>query len=104
VLKLIRKSILVLALAGFVSMATGTTIFLHVISTEHHEHHDFNGCPICQQLLLSSKKTIVISKILIQEIEPFTEYVEFFIQEKLPKNKFQSFFSRAPPDSAIYNF
>ncbi|MBN1973861.1 MAG: hypothetical protein JW787_09505 [Sedimentisphaerales bacterium] len=92
-----RKSILILALASFTAMATGTTIFLHIISTEHHEHHDQNTCTICQHSLLWSKKAIIIPQTTIQLIEQFAEYVQFCIQREILSVTLPSFFSRGPP-------
>jgi hypothetical protein len=104
VLGLARKTILILALASFISMATGTAIFLHIISTNHHEYHNHNKCPLCFQLLLTTPKTIIQPSIKIQNFELFLYYIQIYTQIEKTIIKFQLPLLRAPPVLSNYNF
>jgi hypothetical protein len=53
--RLTRKSVFVLTAVCFAALATGLTLQLHMISCEHPEGHDFEQCPVCQQLTALGK-------------------------------------------------
>ncbi len=103
-LKPARNIMLILALTCFISMATGLTLFVHIISLDQHEHHDHSKCPICQQSLLLSKKAVIEPETIIEKIELFSHNVQFYTQEEKTTIKFLFPLLRAPPCALFFNF
>lgn len=52
----LRNTVLVLAIVGFASMASGLTLQLHLAGAENSHHHNSADCTLCHAMLLGAAK------------------------------------------------
>ena len=96
-LRLTRKTALLIATVGFVSMVTEVSLHVHFLNHEHPEEHDSEHCSICQQLLVTPGKFIAEPESFALEFIPQKNNIEFHSQSFVITFQFNSFSPRPPP-------
>lgn len=95
--RIARTAVLVIGMTCFISMATGVTLQLHLLSYEHPEEHDHENCPICASLLIHSNKFIQYPDIQIQYFDSLEPNPFYPACTRLVTNYFKAFDPRPPP-------
>jgi len=92
-----RKIVLVIGTACFISMATGVTLQLHLLSCAHPDKHDHDNCPICANLLIHSNKFLQYPEIQVIYYDYFVSGTVHPAHASIPKNYLTAFNPRPPP-------
>lgn len=71
-IKLLRKSVLFIAVSAFLLNAAGVPLFIHLAEHKDEAHHDDDNCPICQQALANKTKFITPAVSFIFELPQIT--------------------------------
>jgi len=92
-----RMIVLILLAICFMSMVTGLSLQLHLLSHEHSHEHDFNDCSTCRQLLVSPEKLATGPQIILPNKELCKESIEFIPQFSVTTFHYKSINARPPP-------
>ena len=92
-----RTAVLVVGTACFISMATGVTLQLHLLSCEHPEKHDHDDCPICTSLLIHSNKFMQYPDIQVTHFDSLETNPFYPASTRLATNYLTAFNPRPPP-------
>ena len=96
-IRLDRKTVLISMTICFMSMFTGVSLQLHLLSHEHSLEHDFDDCSICRQLLISPEKFAAEPLTNLPDIEQHKDTFEFVPEFNITAFHSKPFNARPPP-------
>jgi hypothetical protein len=92
-----RQAVLVCITICFVTMVTGISLQLHLLSEAHSEKHDTEHCSLCQQLLFSPDKYFLESELTFEISSKIQYCIDFHNNIYIKQSHHQQFNPRPPP-------
>jgi len=96
-IQITQKVTLIIMTISFVALATGLTLYLHLLSHEHPVSHSSSQCSICQQILTTQNKIALEQQFNILDTDSFQDEIEFSLQPLVAPFRYEPFGPRPPP-------
>ena len=92
-----RKGVLLLATVSFMTMATGASLQLHLLTHDHQQEHDSDKCSVCQHFLTTPGKFTQEPKCELPGANLLKRDAEFPLHICITTFHHNPFSPRAPP-------